>query len=70
AVMVGLVIWFVATDTSWNVADRGAFSATAAELGRAFLKPYVVPFEVASVLLMAAMVGAIVLTKEDEGDDA
>lgn len=66
AVMVGLVIWFVATDTSWNVADRGAFSATAAELGRAFLKPYVVPFEVASVLLMAAMVGAIVLTKEDE----
>lgn len=68
AIMVGLVIWWVATDTTWNIADRGAFSATAAELGRAFLKPYVVPFEVASVLLMVAMVGAIVLTKEDEGD--
>ncbi len=72
-VLFGLMIavtWFVATDTSWNIADRGAFAATAADLGRAFLKPYVVPFEVASVLLMAAMVGAIVLTKEDEGDDA
>jgi NADH:ubiquinone oxidoreductase subunit 6 (subunit J) len=70
ALMIGVVIWFVATDTSWNIADHGAFSATAAELGRAFLKPYVVPFEVASVLLMAAMVGAIVLTKEEEGEDA
>jgi NADH:ubiquinone oxidoreductase subunit 6 (subunit J) len=72
-VLWGLMIavtWFVATDTSWNIADRAAFSATAADLGRAFLKPYVVPFEIASVLLMAAMVGAIVLTKEEEGEDA
>lgn len=68
-VLAGLVlavVWFVATDTTWNIANRGAFAATAADLGRAFLKPYVVPFEVASVLLLAAMVGAIVLTKEDE----
>jgi NADH:ubiquinone oxidoreductase subunit 6 (subunit J) len=64
------VIWFVATDTTWNIADRGAFPSTATALGQAFLKPYVVPFEVASVLLMVAMVGAIVLTKEDEGEDA
>jgi NADH-quinone oxidoreductase subunit J len=69
AVLSGLVlavIAFVAYDTDWQIANRPAFQATAASLGRAFLKPYVVPFEVASVLLMAAMIGAIVLTKEEE----
>ena len=60
------VVVFVTLDTDWAISDRGAFSATAASLGEAFLKPYVVPFEVASVLLMVAMIGAIVLTKEEE----
>jgi NADH-quinone oxidoreductase subunit J len=74
AILAGLVlavVVFVIYDTNWQIADRAAFPATAASLGRAFLKPYVVPFEVASVLLMTAMIGAIVLTKEDdEGADA
>lgn len=74
AILAGLVlavVVFVIYDTNWRIADRGAFPATAASLGQAFLKPYVVPFEVASVLLMTAMIGAIVLTKEDEeGADA
>lgn len=73
AVLAGLVlaiVVFVIYDTSWNISNRGPFPATAASLGQAFLKPYVVPFEVASVLLMTAMIGAIVLTKEEEGEDA
>jgi NADH-quinone oxidoreductase subunit J len=64
--LVGAVLIFVAYDTEWALSDRGAFTATAASLGEAFLKPYVVPFEVASVLLMVAMIGAIVLTREEE----
>ena len=63
------VIVFVVLDTDWAISDAGAFQTTAASLGEAFLKPYVVPFEVASVLLMVAMIGAIVLTRELEGDD-
>jgi NADH-quinone oxidoreductase subunit J len=63
------VVVFVAYDTSWDISDREAFATTAAALGEAFLKPYVVAFEVASVLLMTAMIGAIILTRE-EGDDA
>ena len=73
AVLAGLVlavIVFVAYDTTWQISGRGAFPATAASLGEAFLKPYAVPFEVASVLLMTAMIGAIVLTKEDDAADA
>ncbi|HEY8173521.1 MAG TPA: NADH-quinone oxidoreductase subunit J [Dehalococcoidia bacterium] len=66
--LVLAVISFVALDTNWDIANRGDFSTTAAALGEAFLKPYVVPFEVASVLLMTAMIGAIVLTHEDADD--
>ena len=43
------IVVFVAIDTDWALSDRGAFTTTAASLGEAFLKPYVVPFEVASV---------------------
>jgi NADH-quinone oxidoreductase subunit J len=67
--MVLAVVVFVAYDTDWHLADRAAFTTTAASLGQAFLRPYVVPFEVASVLLMTAMIGAIVLTRE-EGENA
>ena len=73
AALAGLVlalIVFVSYDTSWQIADRPEFGATAASIGEALLRPYVVPFEVASVLLMTAMVGAIVLTKDEEGEDA
>ena len=45
---------------------RAGFAATAESLGEAFLKPYVVPFEVSSVLLMVAMIGAIILTREED----
>jgi NADH-quinone oxidoreductase subunit J len=70
-VLAGLVlaiIVFVIYDTEWQLSGAEAFPATARSLGEAFLKPYVVPFEVASVLLVTAMVGAIVLTREDEVD--
>lgn len=75
AILAGLlfaVVVFVIYDTNWRISGREAFPATAASLGEAFLKPFVVPFEIASVLLLTAMVGAIVLTKEedDEGADA
>ncbi len=59
------IVVFVVYDTSWHVSDREAFVTTARSLGEAFVKPYVVPFEIASVLLVTAMIGAIVLTRED-----
>jgi len=70
AVFVLAVTVFVIYDTNWQLANRGQFLATAASLGQSFLHPYVVPFEVASVLLVVAMVGAIVLTQEESTDAA
>ena len=70
ALMVLVLVTFVIYDTSWHVSGRPEFAVTAESLGRAFFKPYVVPFEVASVLLVAAMVGAIVLTREEDEEES
>ena len=64
---VGAVIIFVALKTDWAKADGGdRFQTTAAEIGKALLDPFVLPFEVASVLLVVAMVGAILLVSPRE----
>jgi NADH-quinone oxidoreductase subunit J len=70
SLMKFLVIFFLTVHTDWQVSDRAAFTTTAASLGEAFLKPYIVPFEVASVLLATAMIGAIILSREETSDRA
>jgi NADH:ubiquinone oxidoreductase subunit 6 (subunit J) len=55
----------VAAATDWSEASRGPFVTTAAAIGDALLNRYVLPFEIASVLLLVAMIGAIVLVRED-----
>ncbi len=62
--LIGAIIVFVAVRTDWRTdPDDGRFANTANEIGNALLDPYVLPFEVASVLLVVAMVGAIVLVR-------
>jgi NADH:ubiquinone oxidoreductase subunit 6 (subunit J) len=61
ATAVGLIV----TRTEWAVSDRGPFSQTASTIGQALLDPFVLPFEIASVVLVAAMIGAIVIVREE-----
>ena len=39
-------------------------------VGMALFNQYLLPFEVTSILLLVAMVGAIVLTKQEKGGQA
>lgn len=74
-VLIGLafagIIGFVAFDVDWPelagdaLADRD-FATTVQAIGTALLEPYVLAFEIASVLLLAALVGAILLVREDD----
>jgi NADH-quinone oxidoreductase subunit J len=71
AVCLAAVFLFVVHDTQWKtVADAPLL--TTQDLGRALLGTWVLPFEIASVLLTAALVGAIMLTRsaEEEAEDA
>jgi NADH:ubiquinone oxidoreductase subunit 6 (subunit J) len=64
--LVGAVIIFVVVKTDWRTDyqdDR--FPQTARSIGEALLDPFVLPFEVASVLLVVAMVGAIMLVRPE-----
>jgi NADH:ubiquinone oxidoreductase subunit 6 (subunit J) len=62
SVISGIMV-YVAADTDWNTLKQGDFGTTAQQIGSALTNRYVLPFEVASVLLIAAMVGAIVLVR-------
>jgi NADH-quinone oxidoreductase subunit J len=68
AVLVFVVLMVAYVGVPWPSAPRPAPADTAALLGRGLFTVYAVPFEVASVLLLAALVGAIILTRREESD--
>lgn len=73
AVCLAAVFLFVVHDTDWKTVGEDSIPATgAAELGEALLSTWVLPFELASILLTAALVGSIMLTRtrEEEAEDA
>ena len=67
AVLAGLA--FVALEVPWATGPTPAASPTTATLGNALLTEYVLPFEVASLLLVAALIGAVTLIRKEERSD-
>jgi len=57
------VIAIAAVATAWPTQARAGFDSTAAAIGMAVLGRYALPFEVVSVVLLAALIGAIVLVR-------
>lgn len=68
AILLGIalvaVFLFVIHDTTWAT-STGDPGLSASALGRALLSTWVLPFEIASVLLTAALVGAIMLVRSE-----
>ena len=63
--MLGVVLVQAWGDTKLEFPDDPNLLPRAADLGDAFLGPYVIPFEVVSVLLLAALVGAVAIARRD-----
>lgn len=64
--LLGGMVWVVA-GTGWKVAKLAKLEPTTAPIAQALFnldKGFVLPFEIASVLLLAAVIGAIVLVRE------
>jgi len=63
----GLVYMLIQTvkTTPWIKAKEVVFAATTAKIGDAFLYEYLLPFELASLVLLAAMIGAVVLSRKE-----
>ena len=69
AVLAFAVLVVVVLQVDWPVASEQAFASpnvSISQLGQELLGPYVIPFEVASVLLLVALIGAVILAREME----
>jgi NAD(P)H-quinone oxidoreductase subunit 6 len=61
-----LLLGFIATKTPWQVVENAvAPSNTAYTIGNAFLGPYLLPFEIASLVLLATLIGAVVVARKE-----
>ena len=65
AVVGVLVILFrVFTTTSWQLVPEKPFEATSAALGTLLMTDFLIPFEIVSVLLLAALIGAAFIARK------
>jgi NADH-quinone oxidoreductase subunit J len=53
------------TRTSWHAVEGPQTQPTTYWIGQAFLGKYVLPFELASLVLLAALIGAIALSRKE-----
>jgi NADH-quinone oxidoreductase subunit J len=59
------VLLAVALLTPWNVRTPAALAPTTAAIGNGFLTKWLLPFEVASLVLLATLVGAVVIARKE-----
>jgi NADH:ubiquinone oxidoreductase subunit 6 (subunit J) len=64
ALVILAIIYMVITQTDWPVVHPAPAKATTAQIGTEFMTNYIFPFEFASLLLLAAMIGAAILIRE------
>jgi len=67
-VMVALFIALLAQtiqETSWVKAKESSYAPTTGAIGDLFLQSYLLPFELASLVLLAALIGAVVLARKE-----
>ena len=67
-VVVGVLVFLLVQtirETPWQKAKEVVFSPTTARIGDLFLQNYLLPFELASLVLLAALIGAAVLSRKE-----
>ncbi len=67
-IIVGVFLYLLiqtVKETPWVKTPKVIYAATAAKIGDLFLSSYLLPFELASLVLLAAMIGAVVLSRKE-----
>src|SRR5438552_9192438 len=65
AVVTVATLTYMAVMAPWKLEAAPRLESTSAGLGIAFLTEYLLPFEVASVVLLAALVGAVIIARKE-----
>ena len=61
----GFLLLQIVRETPWGKAGEAAYAPTTAKIGDLFLDQYLLPFELASLVLLAALIGAAVLSRKE-----
>ena len=64
AVLLALLVQTI-RETPWARAKEIVYAPTSARIGDLFLQEYLLPFELASLVLLAALIGAVVLARKE-----
>jgi len=65
AIVTTATLTYTAIMAPWKVVAERSWQPTTQRLGIAFLTDYLLPFEVASVVLLAALIGAVVIARKE-----
>ncbi|MBC8216701.1 MAG: NADH-quinone oxidoreductase subunit J [Candidatus Marinimicrobia bacterium] len=61
--ILGLLIWMI-QKTPWKITTAEEPIQTTGQIGNLLMSEYLLPFEVASILLLAALIGAAMLSRK------
>src|SRR5438105_4797574 len=61
---------YMAVMAPWKTVPVPSYEPVSAALGTAFLTDFLLPFEVASVVLLAALVGAVIIARKEIKEDS
>lgn len=60
----------VFTTTPWPLSNLAPYEETARPIGVLLMTQFVLPFELASVLLLVALLGAVIIARREKGEKA
>jgi NADH-quinone oxidoreductase subunit J len=66
AICLAAVLVYVVTTAVWRVSEAAPLADPITALGQTLMSTYVLPFEVASILLLMALIGAIIISREEK----
>ena len=67
-IVAGVFLFFLiqaVRETTWVKAKEIVYQPTTAKIGDLFLDTYLLPFELASLVLLAALIGAVVISRKE-----
>jgi len=69
AICLAGVMVYVVLIANWQISDATPPTDAVAALGKTLMSTYVLPFEVASVLLLMALIGSIIIAREEKAGE-
>jgi len=62
---VFIILFRMVSKTEWQTIEKQDFNPTASEIGTLFMTDYLIPFEISSVLLLGALIGAAFIARKN-----